>query len=529
MTGRGYQFTGRIPLDHPLTARLAGLVPAVPSWFETLDARRPPGVGAPMTPAQARASAGLGLVVEHLSAAVMAEAQPESRIPVVFNGTVVGSGYLGRECTSIDFSYAGDPLDTRAHARALQHLSMASRPARICSARRPAWRFHRWPPSRAGRESLLAMLAARPRPRPGGPARRADPGRRCRTLPRGSDGSWTTTTRVGWRPFTGSTWLRASIRIAARPALDLDAVPPCLAAPLRYPNDLLLKPAHLQHLVRGLIARGWHAADIAKLVRRHYEADARLGHALAAHGRPHACRIRRARLRRPHRDGPGFPGRLQLRVGAGEGHLPAPPVPARSPARSGGPRGQEANMTWQFGLASGASLHRSIFDVLARHSRGWRRRASRSARRRTTSPRRIPPRSTAWPASSATVGPSAVSIHAPFGPSLDLASPDRHIREMAIAAHAMAADALTQLGGDIVVVHPSDLERHGRDVEERLSDCAHSLGVVADYCRDLGVTLAVESPSPSDRRTSRGVPLAAGPARSECPRLPRHRTPGARP
>src|SRR5262249_22261363 len=31
----------------------------------------------------------------------------------VLNGTVVGTGVIGRECVSIDVSYAGDPLDAR--------------------------------------------------------------------------------------------------------------------------------------------------------------------------------------------------------------------------------------------------------------------------------------------------------------------------------------------------------------------------------------------------------------------------------
>jgi hypothetical protein len=55
--------------------------------------------------------------------------------------------------------------------------------------------------------------------------------------------------------------------------LDRGRVPPCVAAPLARPNDLLLKPEFIQHVVRYLMSRGWHAAEIAALVQRQYEMD----------------------------------------------------------------------------------------------------------------------------------------------------------------------------------------------------------------------------------------------------------------
>jgi hypothetical protein len=42
---------------------------------------------------------------------------------------------------------------------------------------------------------------------------------------------------------------------------------------LETPNDLLLRPEHLQYLTRALLARGWAASDTAALVRAVYEAD----------------------------------------------------------------------------------------------------------------------------------------------------------------------------------------------------------------------------------------------------------------
>jgi sugar phosphate isomerase/epimerase len=90
----------------------------------------------------------------------------------------------------------------------------------------------------------------------------------------------------------------------------------------------------------------------------------------------------------------------------------------------------------------------------------------------------------------------AISIHAPFGGSLDLAHPDARHRRDAVAAAMASADAIARLGGWIVVAHPSDLPRHGHDVPARLDDAVRSLTALAEHCARLGTTLAVESPLP---------------------------------
>lgn len=90
----------------------------------------------------------------------------------------------------------------------------------------------------------------------------------------------------------------------------------------------------------------------------------------------------------------------------------------------------------------------------------------------------------------------AISIHAPFGGLLDLSDPNEHHRHAAIGAILAAARALKQLGGRIVVVHPSDVVRHGSDVDARLQACSGSLRSLSESCRQEGMTLAIESPLP---------------------------------
>jgi sugar phosphate isomerase/epimerase len=89
-----------------------------------------------------------------------------------------------------------------------------------------------------------------------------------------------------------------------------------------------------------------------------------------------------------------------------------------------------------------------------------------------------------------------VSIHAPFGGLLDLAEPNPHHRIAAIGAVLAAVSAVKHLGAALVVVHPSDLERHRHDIRGRMADCARSLATLAENCRLLGATIAVESPLP---------------------------------
>jgi hypothetical protein len=53
----------------------------------------------------------------------------------------------------------------------------------------------------------------------------------------------------------------------------LDAFPICVGRILRFPNDLLLKPAGIQHVARTLLAVGWHPRHIAGLIRSKFERD----------------------------------------------------------------------------------------------------------------------------------------------------------------------------------------------------------------------------------------------------------------
>lgn len=152
-------------------------------------------------------------------------------------------------------------------------------------------------------------------------------------------------------------------------------------------------------------------------------------------------------------------------------------------------------MSWRIGIATGGCVDSPILAVLARlHRTGFR------AMELGTPPKHFDP----WQRSQVEsvgeylrrTGMSAVSIHAPFGGILDLSDPNPHHRGAAIGGIVQAASMLRELGGTVVVVHPSDVPRDPGDVGRRLDASSAALAVLADSCTRMGLRLAIESPLP---------------------------------
>jgi sugar phosphate isomerase/epimerase len=90
-----------------------------------------------------------------------------------------------------------------------------------------------------------------------------------------------------------------------------------------------------------------------------------------------------------------------------------------------------------------------------------------------------------------------VSLHAPFGTDVNIASPEEAHRQSSIDVMTRAADALAVLGGDLFVVHPGgEDQRWTWDRERRLGYAAEGLQRLWSACRDRGLVLVVESPLP---------------------------------
>ena len=269
VTGAGYGFVGSLPLESPTVDRLAALVSETPTWHGSHLQRRPAFTTLQIHERVARAHQGLGLVLEGLMHRVLARAASSSLLPVVVNNVDVGIGPRGREAISIDLTHMGDPLDVR-------HMRVAF----------GAYQKHRLRPDLVGNAaSRLPPLAVVPRRRR--PllevlenrtlVRAPQWAKTPVAIPNVEEGvarllaDYEASDLASWhrdferiRPDPPEQWPRTYFR------LEPGSLPPCVAACLEYPNDLLLKPSYVQLLVRTLMARGWHPRHVAGLVRAHY-------------------------------------------------------------------------------------------------------------------------------------------------------------------------------------------------------------------------------------------------------------------
>ena len=152
-------------------------------------------------------------------------------------------------------------------------------------------------------------------------------------------------------------------------------------------------------------------------------------------------------------------------------------------------------MTWNIGVATGCCLEHRILDVLSAV-----RVAGLTGVEIGTPPNHFDPFDHALVRDVGdrlrTLELTPVSIHAPFGGGLELSAADPRERQAAIGRVAVAASALKELHGTLVVVHPTDIPRHEADVERRLDYCIDSLNALAAICRGMDLKLALETPLP---------------------------------
>lgn len=269
LTGRGHHLVWRIAFESPVFATLAGL--GRPGSPPSRRGRRPPGPsGEAVGETLGSAYEGLGRVLEHLGHRVL-ERVEGCPVPVQLGAITVGPGKHGREIVSLDLSQFGDPLGYRT-ARLPFTAYLKGRWFRA-----PAWVMERpivvvpvvggdEPHARAAAASLdaAAALAAESSTR----------------IPEGSYGTESLVDDYlasplhrfheeleATAPEPPERWESTYDR------LDLASLPPCLGRILDRPNDLLLQPAGIQHVLRGLTALGWHPRHVAGLLRSKYERD----------------------------------------------------------------------------------------------------------------------------------------------------------------------------------------------------------------------------------------------------------------
>jgi hypothetical protein len=265
VTGRGYHFVARAVRGSRLQKTLAGLGRITPAVRARADAM---GEALPHATALCEAHDGAGRLLEDLCHEVVADAAARALVPVaIADLPPPGSGRFA----CLDLSAYGDPLFAR-HVRCAFSSNQKARVKR--SEGRPFVLI-------VPRTDLPIEVLLRIRQEPRLAAALAA-GRSVR-IPDVTDAPrWV-------RAYAASALARFHEAFDAGPhaepatwrftydALDLRALPPCIAAALEQPYPALLQPLRLRTLALALRTMGWHPRSIAALVASRYERTAGWG------------------------------------------------------------------------------------------------------------------------------------------------------------------------------------------------------------------------------------------------------------
>ncbi|CAN5451744.1 hypothetical protein BH23VER1_BH23VER1_04060 [soil metagenome] len=275
VTGQGHHFVWRIPLGSAVERSLRRLAP-VSDWARHSHPGPHPQLPPPVPDHVVAAFSGLGLVMEYLASQARVLASSRSGLPVDITAVTPGPPAAGapREIVSLDISEYGDPIHTRTirmpftRYRKPWRTGMADQlqdgctiPPMFCVPLHEMDVFQALEMRRDESEvASLAMRASTEIPEEStGMARLvaeylASPLRRFHDwfylVDQHPEDRWPETYHLALAP--------------------LHPAPPCTRHVLNYPNDLLLKPAGIQLVVRSFVALGWHPRHISGLIRARF-------------------------------------------------------------------------------------------------------------------------------------------------------------------------------------------------------------------------------------------------------------------
>jgi hypothetical protein len=271
LSGRGFHLVWGVPRDSRAFRDLAGLG-RVPASLEVRYRQPCSPEGWSVEPELGHAFAGLGLVMEFIWHRVLAAGDVSDGVSVQPAAIEVGPGVHGREIIAFDISEYGDPLHTR---------QMRVPFSAYLKPRQFEWLL--------GEEGVRSLLPIFEIPLSGMTPARAiavarDPvavmslARRSSVkIPDASLGmeNLLSSYRASEIHAFHERFYRAleGLVFPIDDNAPIPGAPSCLEWILDHPNDLLLKPAALQHVVRVLISLGWQPASIAQRVKAAYRKD----------------------------------------------------------------------------------------------------------------------------------------------------------------------------------------------------------------------------------------------------------------
>jgi hypothetical protein len=269
LTGRGHHLVWRVERDSHAFRSLVALGRLSDEQRSLYLAPREPcgeAVGADL----GAAYHGLGKIVENVGHRLLERIEEVSSVPVQLCAVIVGHGPHGREIVSVDLSQFGDPLWSRS---ARLPFSPYRKAIRLGAPAELARQVMITVP--VGAEPAVAFAARRDLELAGELA-----GTCSTVIPEASRATESLIT--GYRDSALAAFHHEFERMESEPPerwadtydrLDLGGLPGCVRRILEEPNDLLLRPACIQLVVRTLLARGWHATHVAGLIRSKYARD----------------------------------------------------------------------------------------------------------------------------------------------------------------------------------------------------------------------------------------------------------------
>lgn len=274
VSGRGHHLVWKIRRQAEACGRLAWAGRVTDSARHRYGLEQPP-VGEIVGETLGAAYAGLGQVMEYLAQQILYRATPHCRIPITLTAVEVGPTQKGREAISIDISEYGDPLFTRAIR---MPFSIYLKPEQQRYALGDSFvdrlpNLFLIPQHDLSDEQAVAVM------------------RDHRSVAKLADNVSTTIPDCSGAmsglidDYEASELARFHDAFYDEEHDDpsrwpetydrtpLESLPPCVQAILSRPNDVLMKPAAIQMVVRTLLAIGWCPRHIAGLIRSKYERD----------------------------------------------------------------------------------------------------------------------------------------------------------------------------------------------------------------------------------------------------------------
>lgn len=271
LTGRGFHLVWAVRRDSRVFRELVGLG-RVPASLQRRYQQPCSPQGWSVDPELGRAFAGLGLLMEFIWHRVLAACDVRDGVSVHPVAIEVGPGARGREIVAFDISEYGDPLHTR---QIRVPFSAYLKP-----------RQFEWLLGEEGVRSLMPIFEV---PLSGmTPAQAIAVSRDAEAVVALARHSSATIPEA----CLGMENLLSAYRGSEIHAFherfyrDLEGLvcptddnapipgaPSCLEWILDHPNDLLLKPAAMQHVVRLLMSLGWQPASIARRISAAYRKD----------------------------------------------------------------------------------------------------------------------------------------------------------------------------------------------------------------------------------------------------------------